>query len=95
MTTDDTDHSDDAGFSGTSPGAGSIGLLVTSAQSTPAELAAAIGAAGCEVEAIGILEGGLWYIYVPGAPDVVNAEFPASLAPTTPFFVRCREDDAQ
>jgi hypothetical protein len=78
------------GFTGTAPARGSIGLLVTSQISTPAGLAAALAAAGCPPETIAILESGIWRIYIFGAPAQVNAAFPASLAATTPFFIRCQ-----
>jgi hypothetical protein len=77
------------GFTGTAPGAGSIGLLVTSGESTSASLTAALATAGCTVRTLAVLTGGTWDIFINGAPAVVNAGFPASLAATTPFFVRC------
>ena len=78
-----------AGFTGTAPAANSIGLLVTSGASTAPELVSALADAGCVVESLAILTGGVWSVYISGAPDVVNAAFPASLAASTPFFVRC------
>lgn len=77
------------GFTGTAPARGSIGLLVTSGASNAAGLVAALGTAGCPVESLAILEGGVWKIYINGAPAVVNAAFPASIPGTTAFFVRC------
>jgi hypothetical protein len=77
------------GFTGTAPAAGSIGLLVTSDASDAAGLVAALGTAGCTVESLAVLEAGTWKVYINGAPAVVNAAFPASLAATTPFFTRC------
>ena len=78
-----------AGFTGAAPAANSIGLLVTSGASTAPELVSALADAGCVVESLAILTGGVWSVYISGAPDVVNAAFPASLAASTPFFVRC------
>ena len=78
-----------AGFIGTAPAAGSIGLLVTSGVSTPAGLVRVFGDAGCTVAVLAVLESGVWSIFVSGAPAQVNAAFPASLAASTPFFVRC------
>lgn len=77
------------GFTGTAPARGSIGLLVTSGASNAAGLVGALGTAGCPVESLAILEGGVWKIYINGAPAVVNAAFPASVPATTAFFVRC------
>lgn len=77
------------GFTGTAPGAGSIGLLVTSGEASAASLTAALGTAGCTVQTLAVLQGGEWDIFINGAPAVVNAGFPASLPATTPFFVRC------
>src|SRR5690606_22827921 len=42
----------DGGFTGTAPGAGSIGLLVTDGEATSASLTAALGAAGCTVQTL-------------------------------------------
>jgi hypothetical protein len=78
-----------AGFVGTVPARGSIGLLVTAGTTNAASLATALTAAGCPPESIAVLEGGVWKIYIPLAPAVVNSAFPASLAATTAFFVRC------
>jgi hypothetical protein len=77
------------GFTGTAPAKGSIGLLVTSGASNAAGLVTALGAAGCTAESLAILEAGTWKIYINGAPAVVNTAFPASIAATTAFFVRC------
>jgi hypothetical protein len=77
------------GFTGTAPGDDSIGLLVTSGEATSASLTAALGTAGCTVQTLAVLQGGEWLIFINGAPAVVNAQFPATLAATTPFFVRC------
>jgi hypothetical protein len=78
-----------AGFVGTVPARGSIALLVTAGTTNAASLASALTAAGCPPESIAILEGGVWKIFIPGAPAVVNAAFPASLPATMAFFVRC------
>ena len=76
-------------FTGTAPSAGSIGLLVTSGAASAADLIAALQTADCTVESISVLDDGAWLIFINGAPDVVNAAFPASLADLAPFFVRC------
>ena len=76
-------------FTGTAPSAGSIGLLVTSGAASAADLIAALQTADCTVESISVLDDGAWLTFINGAPDVVNAAFPASLADVTPFFVRC------
>jgi hypothetical protein len=76
-------------FSGTVPADGSIGLLVTTGTNNAASLISALGTGGCNVESLAVLMSGQWLIYINGAPAVVNAAFPASLADTTPFFVRC------
>jgi hypothetical protein len=79
-----------AGFTGTAPARGSIGLLVTAGATNAASLVSALGTAGCPVESLAILEGGVWKIYINGAPAVVNAAFPASVGATVAFFVRCQ-----
>jgi hypothetical protein len=78
-----------ATFSGAVPAAGSIGLLVTGSAAAAADLVTALDAAGCTVESISVLPAGSWLIFINGAPNVVNAAFPAELAGVTPFFVRC------
>ena len=78
------------GFTGTVPADGSIGLLVTQGVTSGPVLANLLPAAGCEVESLGIIQSGTWYIYVNGAPAIVNAAFPTALADRTAFFVRCR-----
>jgi hypothetical protein len=77
------------GFTGTAPARGSIGLLVTNQPSTAAGLVSALAAAGCTVESLAVLESGIWKIYINGAPAVVNAQFPGTVAATVAFFVRC------
>ena len=77
------------GFTGTAPGPGSIGLLVTSGEATAASLTAALAADDCTVQTLAVLENGKWLIYISGAPAVVNAQFPATLDDDTPFFIRC------
>jgi hypothetical protein len=77
------------GFTGTAPARGSIGLLVTNQPSTAAGLVSALAAAGCTVESLAVLESGIWKIYINGAPAVVNAQFPGTVATTVAFFVRC------
>ena len=78
-------------FSGTTPGPGQIGLLVTATETTPPDLVSSLRNAGCEPTTLALLAAGTWTIYVVDAPAVVNASFPATLAATTPFFVRCSE----
>ena len=46
---------------------------------------------GCAVGSIGLLTSGQWSLYIVGAPAVVNQAFPATLASTSPFFVRCAD----
>lgn len=78
-----------SGFIGSAPAKGSIGLLVTAGATNATSLVSAFATAGCTVESLAILEGGVWKIYINGAPAVVNAAFPASLPATLAFFVRC------
>ena len=66
-----------------------LALLVTSVESTPDGLVAVLLDNGCTVQSLAILEGGVWNVYVNGAPPQVNAAFPATLDAITPFFVRC------
>ncbi|MCC6237240.1 MAG: hypothetical protein IT299_06680 [Dehalococcoidia bacterium] len=76
-------------FSGAVPPAGAAGLLVTSDVVTTSALRAGLDARGCRVQAFAVLRAGNWLVYIEGAPGAVNASFPPTLAPTSPFFVRC------
>ena len=66
-----------------------IALLLTSVESTPDGLVSVLLDNGCSAQSLAILEGGVWKVYVSGAPDQVNAAFPLTLPGFTPFFVRC------
>lgn len=76
-------------FSGSLPPSGGAALLVTAGDSTPDGLRSALGGAGCKLQAIAVLRGGSWLVYIQGAPAVVNSAFPGSLPATSAFFVRC------
>lgn len=76
-------------FTGPVPPSGAAGLLVTSGDASPEALRSGLGAGGCRVQALAVLRNGSWLVYIQGAPTVVNASFPASLPPTSAFFVRC------
>ena len=78
-----------AGFTGTAPASGQIGLLGVTGAPTADELVTDLTAAGCTPESLAILVAGVWNIYIPGAPAVVNAGFPATVTEPA-FFVRCR-----
>jgi hypothetical protein len=84
----------EAGFRGTAPAPGSQGLLVTTAAVSPSALAAALAAAGCDAETLGVIEAGEWVMYVPGAPPFANVGFPLALGADAPFYVRCRAGTA-
>jgi hypothetical protein len=71
------------------PPAGTSGLLVTPALLTGGQLVGTLSSAGCRPEVVGVLRDGRWLLLVVGAPAQVNAAFPASLAASTPFYVRC------
>ena len=79
-----------SGLVGTIPPPGKTALMVLSADFTPEALVGALADASCSAQTIGLLQGGGWSIYVPGAPAAVNAGFPTSLPDGTPFFVRCQ-----
>lgn len=76
-------------FAGAVPGRGGTALLVTAQSVQTPGLVGALGTQGCAVGALGVLAGGQWSLFLPGAPAAVNRGFPASLAASTPFFVRC------
>ncbi len=79
----------DGVFSGALPPSGGAGLLVTGTVVTPSSLRSGLDAKGCRVQAFAVLRSGSWLVYIEGAPGAVNANFPASLPATSPFFVRC------
>jgi len=77
-------------ISGEIPDPGSIGLLVLLQAASPEAVSAELAAGGCAVQTLATLEGGVWRIWILGAPAAANAGFPASaLGTLTPFFVRC------
>lgn len=76
-------------FSGSLPPLGGAALLVTAGDSTPDALRSALGSAGCRLQALAVLRGGSWLVYIQGAPGAVNAAFPASLPASSAFFARC------
>lgn len=76
-------------YAGSAPRAGSQGLLVTTQLTSIDALVSSVRADGCTARVIGLLQNGTWRLYIPGAPAVVNAGFPASLPPTTALFVGC------
>ena len=78
-----------SGFTGTPPGPGLLGLLVTSGAVSASNLVDALASTGCSTSALAVLEAGVWRVYIPGAPGAVNAAFPSSLEAGTPFAVRC------
>ncbi|MEZ4502674.1 MAG: hypothetical protein R3C39_08615 [Dehalococcoidia bacterium] len=77
------------GFTGTPPGPGLLGLLVTSGVVSAQNLVDALSSSGCSTSALAVLESGAWKVYIPGAPGAVNAAFPSALTTGTPFAVRC------
>jgi hypothetical protein len=78
-------------FTGAPPAPGTVSLMVTSGSITPHELVDSIQReSGTDVTTLAILQAGEWRTYINGAPAVVNASFPATLADLTPFFIRTR-----
>jgi heat shock protein HslJ len=49
----------------------------------------ALQAGGCDAGGLALATGGEWEIYLTGAPPEVNAGFPSTLEPSTPFTARC------
>ncbi|MEZ4503030.1 MAG: hypothetical protein R3C39_10430 [Dehalococcoidia bacterium] len=91
-----TARDDSAGepFAGQDVPSNDIALLTSPVDTTSrSQLVSDLANAGCNVVTIAIVESGTWMIFIPGAPPAVNAAsmFPESVAPTTPFFVRCDE----
>ena len=65
-----------------------IGLLVTSRATTAAEVSAELATRGCTVAVLGVVQSGVWQMYIPSAPAFVNAAFPG-LAQSQAFYLRC------
>ncbi len=76
-------------FTGGVPDEG-VALLLATQDVAPADLADALEVAGCDASSIALTQGGEWLIYVPGAPDFVNASFPSQVAEGSGFAVRCQ-----
>jgi hypothetical protein len=66
-----------------------VAFLVVGVDATPTNLAVSLADLGCAATTIGVTQAGTWSLYVPGAPEFVNAAFPGSLVAGTPFAVRC------
>ncbi|MCC6236148.1 MAG: hypothetical protein IT299_01090 [Dehalococcoidia bacterium] len=66
-------------------------MLVTNQRSGPDALVVALSTGGCAAEALAVLDGGTWRVYVPHAPAAIKARlgFPGEISPTVAFFVRC------
>ena len=79
-------------FRGNVPSMGGPALLITSTDVVPADLAGALGAAGCHTRLIAVTQNGQWLLYIPGAPDIVNASFPSTLGNDTPFAAMCNTE---
>jgi len=68
---------------------GQMHFNVTDADLAPQQLIPRLATTGCEVRVLAIALGGRLHMYIVGAPSVVNAGFPTSLAAMTPFIYRC------
>lgn len=79
-------------FTGTLPPPGGVALLITSAPVSATDLSVAIIDAGCTLRLMAVTGGGQWVIYIPGAPALVNAAFPPSLASGAPFVILCERE---
>src|SRR5947209_1853786 len=64
-------------FLGTLPGRGLSGLVVTATALNSAQLTNELAASGCKPESLAIAISSRWLLYVPGAPERVNAAFPS------------------
>ena len=82
-------QADDGLISGEVPPAGGIGLLVLLRGASPEAVSSELLARGCSAVTLATVESGEWRIWIQDAPAAVNAAFAPSLAPVTPFFVRC------
>lgn len=76
-------------FAGEVPQPGSIGLVAPLGAFTTFEIEKVLAANGCVPETLAVLVSGSWSVYISGAPQAVNAAFPALLPELTPLFVRC------
>jgi hypothetical protein len=76
-------------FVGTRPADGRLGLLVTGTATRATDLLGALEGHGCSVRSLAVLTGGRWKVFIPGAPDAINAAFPSDLGLSTAFAVRC------
>jgi hypothetical protein len=79
----------EASFLGATPPPGGAALLVTLRRATAEEIRLALTGVGCRLQMLAVIGDDGWLVYIDGAPAAVNARFPASLAETTPFYVRC------
>jgi hypothetical protein len=80
------------GLQGAPPAPGGIGLMVANRQMAAAQIRSEFASSGCAAAVLAVIQGGQWRVHITGAPDPVNAGFPAALQTGTPFFVRCAPD---
>lgn len=71
------------------PTEGGTGLLAAVQELSVEAFLREAGRAGCETTLLAVTEDGLLVTYVPGAPDFVNASFPARLDAGAPVLVQC------
>lgn len=76
-------------FVGGVPASGSFGLIVNVIPASAPSLAAALNAAGCRAVSLGIVESGVWRMYIVGGPTQINSTFPSTVGATVALFVRC------
>ncbi len=77
------------GFHGNMPGRGGWGLLLMDQDMSRDRLMLQLRDQDCEPQGIGWFAGGRWSMFVPGAPDFVNQDFPARLRTGDIFAARC------
>lgn len=75
---------------GVVPSQPGFALLVAGEDATGPSLIAGLRALGCPAISVWVVIGGRMTGYVSGAPAVVNARFPASVAAGAPFIGVCR-----
>jgi len=70
-----------------------VGLFAISAAATTPDILQELEDGGCSVVTLAVTAGGAFVVYVPGAPDFVNAGFEADFDPGQAFAVRCAEGE--
>jgi predicted secreted protein len=79
-------------FRGGAPSGGGVGLMVVSQDQDRDQLLLQLRLQDCEPRMLAVTADGGWRMFIPGAPEFVNRDFPGRLRAGEPFLVDCVMD---